>query len=949
MFMIYLNIDNGKIFTLLITNQTKMTIIQPNPISLIPDSKALELRCAAKPPTQNRDRINPSGSYSAIYIDDGLWSNRISRIADVSAQVRRNLQKAEESTPHSSFDALCLEELNRRHPDGFKIGGFKGLIERTINAVMRVFGKSYTAYTDVARLKYKKQISYSACNRSDLRSKITIQDPALRETLQITSDDVLTTSHILSKNSPMNGQSYLNEKGEKITLSQGISSSSDRKSGPVGNLRRVATLTGTSIAYTGRVENKERALEGASFIFLSEMRANKQGISSAITENGEELYEMDYVVSSALSTHPIMSTKTALVPFAERKALLQEIKALKELKSRGYMEITDPEDGKTYKVRFNPVLFSEALNFLLKFEESFPPQLSGASISSKVQADGMQELRPLLEKKLHLLHSQKEASSAETNPSLQEIENKITELEKTWKLCLSDKDACSEEKLLHRDYLFKLLNLPVVYHCKSSTDRTGILIALSSALQQWRDLHLAIPEPITKLLSDYRFKELFAANLLSGHQITRYARSTEGVVNGKTSCPHILGYSFSRGLFQNPAIQKLMPERYLTAFPLDKKILLGSAVFLVHFFSLPMLALQTLWHLGKWIVSGCKKENLNSWQYIFPMVIKTSLIGSLRWIPTKILDESSPQVGERNLLSRSVPRCPDFASSCLKKLPTATASDAPFKEARTSEEYKKVLSDFKENVGVGYKEQIIDTSLFLKEGLASIKENLRLSSSYNYQNDLAALKENIFGSLSRDLERTSLVEKSRALIINGKKYGYNPSSSVSVESQIEGQVAEIYEILRQYYLQSQPALAAAEKHLELEEKILFAMDQLHQGAVAPLLQTLINQFQSDQFLLTAKNSYYLELQTDPEEILSDGSKGSLLYRRRLIAEAVAFDTLETRSSIKETNSSATPRITDQYGIPIFKNKNLRSEGLVFAECIEEIRPDQSLSIRFGVL
>lgn len=871
-----------------------MTTIQPN--TSIPDSKALELRSQVNPAILNPDRINPTRSYSANYIDESLWRYRIARIADVSVAVQKNGQKASESTPHASLDSLCIKELERRNPNGFRITGFTGLIERCMQAFTGLVGKRYTNSTEKT---YKKQISYSACNRSDLRSKITITDKDLRTSLQISSDQLLSTTHTLAKNSPLNTQSYLDEKGEKKALSSAIANLNDKKSGRARNLTRVTNFAGTSIAYTGRIKNGENALEEASFIFLSELRSNKKGITTQRTESGEEIYKLDYVVSSLLPTDPLNSAKSTL-------SHLKESRALKELKSRGLITITDPEDGKTYKVGFNPI------------------QLSEARIASDIQSGGLQKLRSVLENKLSLLRAQRESATPNA-----EIETKIGDIEKAWKLCFSDTGMSLEEKLFHRNYLSKLLGIPVVYHGSKSTDKIEMLIALSSALQQWIDLKLTVPEPISKLFSDDRFKELFAANLLSGHQIGRYVAAKEDVVNGEVVSPSSLTHNFSKELFQNEAIQKLMPERYLKAVSLQQKILVASSIFAIHILSIPLFAIQTLWDLGKWMASGFKREKLNSWKKLFPFVIGTSLINKLRSIPKKILDIA---------LSKT-------ESSSIKN-PSLAASDAPFKVATNSEQYKKALTNFKENVRALYACKNTEFSQSFKEGFSLLKENIRTSSDYNYEESLQEIKVGVLSTLRRDLERISIAAKDRSLIINGKKYGYSPDCSIPIQDQVKNQPAEIYEILKQFYLKAQPQLGLIENRLELEEKILFAIDQLHQGGVVPLLEVLIPQFHSDSFPPGGNKSYHFELELDPEEILSDGQKGSLLLRRRLVTEALSFSALESRCDSIEVKEA---QATDEYGLPIYQDQQIQPEGLVFAECLEEIRENQPLSIRYGVI
>lgn len=902
-------------------------------------TEALRLKCSTPPSTYSRDRINPSYLHSALYTDEGLWENRIGRIRDVSKVVQENLSKTESSTPYPSLDALCEKELERRHPTGLRIRGISGFIERCTNAVFRVFGSSYCGFTEAARQKYKKQIAYSAMNRSDLRSTIKIEDPELKRALNMGDEDALVTTHVFSKNSPMNGSSYFNEKGEKVLISQAITSSSDRKAERINNLRRVVTKEGKSIAYAGRVDTEEKAFEQASFLFLSELRAQKQGITQSQSESGETLYEICYIVNSLLTTNPAMAAEIpGIVSFPEAESFQNEKAALHSLAGKGYLEITDPEDGKTYKVQFRPILFSEVANFFQKTESTIPPELSNSGINSEVNHEGFVALSLLVQQKYTALHKQK--ASAE-DPST--INKQIAALAGTWELCLSS-TSLPEERLLARDYLCKLLDLPIVYHCKSNIDRTGILIAISSALQQWIDLGLEVPTPVTSLLLDIRFKELFAANFLTGHQITGYARSFEGPVNGKMGCPHNIGYSLSRGLTQNPLIHRLMPERYLTPYAWQKKALATLALFTGHILALPVFAAYTLWKLGHFLVSGCQKEHLPDWRYTFPFGLGTLLIRSMDWIPEKILNESSPQVGERRLISKSKGSCPEFASSCLQKSGTSLPDPARFKRASTPKEYQAAVEHFKRDVKVAYSETSLQISSSVRDMFAEIYEKRRKDPSYDCNEDLSTVRNTVLGTLQRDLARTSIYSKSRALIIDGKRYGFDPKTELDQKDEIGfKQTQEIYFKVKDFYVKTTPSLALKENEIELEEKVLRVIDQIHQGGLAPLQQVVQEQFAANNFLPTSNNCYHIELRLDPDEILEDNAHGSILLMRRLIMEIATTETLEKRAV-----AIPPPQACNEYGLTIYKD-DLKGEACLFVESKGEINHTQALPVRFGFL
>ncbi|MCX6990176.1 MAG: hypothetical protein NTX49_03820 [Chlamydiae bacterium] len=908
---------------------------------------AAQAKCALAPSRENHDRLHPPHSYSILYREEGLWENRMNKTPEISFAIKNKVLQAHSATPFPSLDALCENQLAGRTPRGFRIGGIKGIFEKCVNCFFKIFGRSYTACTDSAKRQAKRQIAFSSTNRMDLRSKISIQDRDLRACLQVSSDDLLTTTHTFSKNSPLNGQSYINAKGETVLISRGISSSSDLQSPNIHNLRRVAAVNNTTIAYTGRVETKEKALEQASFIFFSEMRSKKLGIKETTSSSGEPLYTLNYTVNSLLATNPIMSTKIpGLIAMAERKTLIQERKQLKDLSGQGYLELTDPETGKKYKVQFKPILFADGLNFMQSLETSLPPDLTGADHNSSINKEGLNQIHTLVDEKLASLERARTESTEQTSPSTSEIEKKISEIQRAWDECLEEKSLLPELNILRRDYLFKLLDIPVVYHCKSSVDRTGIALAISSALKQWMDLGLEIPEPLSSLTEDFRFKELFVANLLVGHQITRSARSFEGQVNGKNDCPHRLGYKFSKGLFQYPTIHRLLPERYLQEYSGFKRAQATFAIIAIHILCIPLLAIKTLWNLGKWLIRGCKKENFPSWKHIFPLNIPHSISQALTLVPTRILKGSSPQVGKREILSSSTRKCSEFGSSCTRRARGQVANPILFSEAHTPKEYQKALADFKRDVQVGKTQTVMESTPLLAERLGSIKERRRLDPHCDITQDLAVAKDDVSSTLLRDLARNSLDSKKRVLIINGKRYGFapftTPKSFEELMAECRPQVQEIYDILKAFYTKTRPELALAVNALDLEEQILVAMDQLHQGGIASLQIALIGQFQTDQFFLSTNNSYSLELNIDPEEILPDGRSGSLLLKRRLIHESVSSTVMGSRVHV-------TPSTTNEYGISVFKEVSLKAEGFVFAETRAEIHTAEPMKIRFGVL
>ena len=107
-----------------------------------------------------------------------------------------------------------------------------------------------------------------------------------------------------------------------------------------------------------------------------------------------------------------------------------------------------------------------------------------------------------------------------------------------------------EEELFYRDLVCKLARIPIVYHCKSSTDRTGIALGLSAAVKSWRNTRQDIPvdqkNPPHSILKTEMFKELFAVHTPANHQVTRVSRSAEGKVQGHNQLPNLIGFEWEK-------------------------------------------------------------------------------------------------------------------------------------------------------------------------------------------------------------------------------------------------------------------------------------------------------------------------------------------------------------------------------------------------------------------
>ena len=573
-------------------------------------------------PTKSLDKLHPEKTDPrpfAEYVEEGLWKSRVTYQKDSSPSVAMSKSHAQSSEETLlTLDAICANELRRRFPDFHLIEGFKAFLKNNFPILSKwILGDEefYRELTSQEIDALKKQISFSACDRDDLICTPTIEDKELRTMLQLEDDAILETQHLFAKNSPMNGKAF-DRDGKTIFLSEGLASTSDRTVENTGNLRVVQTKEQESICYAGRPDSDRRALEQASFIFFNELKTHKKGITETKDEQGHTTYQLDYVVNSLLDAPWIAYFESILTTFPERKFIEEERKALNDLKNKGEITLEDPNcPGAIYHVKFNPIFFTRSFDALTRVEKWLPPFLTGQSRSREISEEGFDSLKAIAHQKQN---------------------NKIAAT-----LKILEHNLLPEEELLARDYLCKLLNLPIVYHCKSSLDRTSVPVAISSALKQWRELSLHEPVNICGILKDFRFKELFTCNWMAGHQMTRYACNRKGTVAGEKLKTKNLGFTVQRGLLQHPPIVNLLPDRYLKPFPAKEKkkiyaLYAAALIPVTLLFYLPLAAITAL----------------RNWDFPLPTLPLNLIFNFKSVIPEKMLNEQSPQINERKIIAK---------------------------------------------------------------------------------------------------------------------------------------------------------------------------------------------------------------------------------------------------------------------------------------------------------
>jgi hypothetical protein len=143
---------------------------------------------------------------------------------------------------------------------------------------------------------------------------------------------------------------------------------------------------------------------------------------------------------------------------------------------------------------------------------------------------------------------------------------------------------------------------------------------------------------------------------MTGHQITRYARGGKGAVAGEKLTNKNLGLCLSRGITQNPIIAHLLPQRYLKDFSPVQKLKCGAAYLgllipLSILFYLPLIFITASRHLAYLVTGGKNRHWIGPAKFTLPASPFTLLFNFPSLFPKKVLNEDSPQIGLRRLIS----------------------------------------------------------------------------------------------------------------------------------------------------------------------------------------------------------------------------------------------------------------------------------------------------------
>jgi hypothetical protein len=170
-----------------------------------------------------------------------------------------------------------------------------------------------------------------------------------------------------------------------------------------GKPRPIQTLR---YATQGRVETTDKAIEQASFIFLSQLKSSQSGITPPEEgmKKGSDTCRLCRQLCYDIQIRHGAEDTDAAARFAERDMILRERQYLRRaLAQKPGVEITDPDTQVVYKVKLNPMMMSDSLNAFQKFEHTLSGDLSGAELNDEVSSEGMEKLEAIFHRKISTL------------------------------------------------------------------------------------------------------------------------------------------------------------------------------------------------------------------------------------------------------------------------------------------------------------------------------------------------------------------------------------------------------------------------------------------------------------------------------------------------------------------------------------------------------------------
>jgi len=361
------------------------------------------------------------------------------------------------------------------------------------------------------------------------------------------------------RNSLFNGSSYVQE-GKTIEIKNACSSCWDRTDHEIPSWRLTETETKESIFYAGRPDTEQRAKIQGIDIFLNELRTGK---NKGFNHLENQTIELHYVVDSLTNpTDGLSEWRKKLgagQALDERKSLEWEMEALKNLRSSNEpIEIV--YEGTKYSILLRPMHTHNTVSCMGTYN-TFND--TGKALENSINSDSYTQLKALFEKRKGTFNKNLEAIGDEIVAKLGDGKNSTS--------------VPVHIRLAMVDMLAKILEVPIVHHCKSVVDRTSGAGAVSVANQiVYEDLISQTPQFTGKfedIVSSEKYKNLFHKGLQSQLSVSADLRSAVdplGELNTKRVLPGFMWH-------WEPEVQAhgfipLIPEAGLKQFSLIQKI-----------------------------------------------------------------------------------------------------------------------------------------------------------------------------------------------------------------------------------------------------------------------------------------------------------------------------------------------------------------------------------------
>ena len=223
------------------------------------------------------------------------------------------------------------------------------------------------------------------------------------------------------------------------------------------------------------------------------------------------------------------------------------------------------------------------------------------------------------------------------------------------------------------------------------------------------------------------------------------------------------------------------------------------------------------------------------------------LSGIHRWVPAKVVDETSPYVLDRQLLSHLPPPPERRAHNPALSTPVYNPQDL-----------QETLMQATEQPGVMQAQRTRSSTPSLIEQSRQLQDPQSLT---RQEEILHAMKRQTLQQLAKDIARISLENRHTTLLVHDQAYGIPEEHKDHTDLLGRQQAEEIYAKIKALISTEDGSLNAT----SIEQKTIWCVDQLQQGGFVPLIETLQERFVTEGFHLTTPHIWHVSLSYDPIE------------------------------------------------------------------------------------